>query len=235
MKIAICEDNALFATQLQTLVQQFFQSKDLTVSCDLFHSGTDFLQHFAPEHLYDAIFMDIDLGETSDGIEIISKLREMDADVPVIFVTSLENRAIDGYDVHAFGFVAKKNADEKLPKVLEKLWKELFLRKTLAITEKDGTRIIDVDSIAWVESEGRGTLVHTSEGDLTDTRAIGAFSALLPPEDFVEVHKSVFVNIARIKRISTDTVFLADDTPVPLSRRNRKKVMLAVMRKVGGR
>ncbi len=235
MKIAICEDNGVFAAQLQTLVQQFFRAKEVAVTFDTFETGTQFLQHISAGGAYDAVFMDIDLGEASDGIEMIARLRETDTSVPVIFVTSLENRAIDGYDVHAFGFVSKKNAAEKLPKVLEKLWKELFFRRTMAIQEKDGTRIIPVDSITWVESLGRISLVHTAEGDLTDTRAIGTFSALLPPEDFVEVHKSVFVNIGEIKRVSTDTVLLADDTPVPLSRRNRKKVMLAVMRKVGGR
>ena len=61
------------------------------------------------------------------------KLREKGIVTPIIFVTSLENRAIDGYDVGAYGFIVKKSLDEKLPRILNKLWQEHFCRKTLAV------------------------------------------------------------------------------------------------------
>jgi len=66
--------------------------------------------------------MDINLGGAQHGIAVIARMCQAGYSAPVTFVTILENRAVDGYDVSAFGFVVKKNVDEKLPVVPEKLW-----------------------------------------------------------------------------------------------------------------
>lgn len=232
MEIALCEDEQLFAEQLESGICKFFAEKGIEITVKRFRDGNRFTESLAENHGYGAVFMDINLGGSADGMELAARLREIDREVPVIFVTSLENRAADGYDVRAFGFVVKKNLSEKLPKVLEKLHRELFCKKSIAVMGKDFTEIIRTDRIICAQSRGRGTLVHTEECDYEDTRSIGHFAELLDAEDFIEVHKSVFVNISRIKRINADTVILCDDIAVPLSRRNRKSVMFSVMSKV---
>ena len=165
-------------------------------------------------------------------MDIAEQLRNEDISAPVIFVTSFENRAIDGYDVGAYGFVVKKNLDEKLHKVLTKLWKDNFYRPTILIQGKENTEIIKLNHIISVQSQNRSTLIQTDTKELTDIRPIGKFTELLGNE-FVEVHKSVFVNISKIKRINADTVTMCDESNVPLSRRNRKNVMYAVMKQIG--
>ena len=59
------------------------------------------------------------------------------------------------------------------------------------------------------------------------------YDIMLLGDDFVEVHKAVFVNISKIKRINTDTVTMCDKSNVPLSRRNRGNVICAVMKRIG--
>lgn len=236
MKIAICEDDAAFAERLTKSVTDFFAEKDIEVEAEHYSGGAQLLKQFDAENsVYEAIFMDINLGGKEDGMALTAKLREVCVAAPVIFVTSLENRAVDGYDVGAFGFVVKKNLNEKLPKVLTKLWKELYCKRFVAVTGKDFTEIIGTDIIICAQSQGRSTIVHTSDRNYEDTRAIGQFAELLGTDEFVEAHKSVFVNISKIKRINTDTVVMCDDTSVPLSRRNRKNVMFAVMKRLGGK
>lgn len=232
MNIAICEDEKEFAKRLSEGIQRFFSEKETEVCFYFYEKGEELLnqQNNAP----DIIFLDINLGADSDGMMVAAALREKGVTAPVIFVTSLENRAVDGYDVGAYGFIVKKNLDEKLSRILNKLWQEHFCRKTLAVNGKDFTELIHIDAILSVQSEGRGSVIITESGCFNDTRPIGKLSELLG-EDFVETHKSVFVNIAKIKRINTDTVTLCDDSAIPLSRRNRKTVMLAVMKRLGGK
>lgn len=231
MKIGICEDESIFADKLKNGIISFFSEKNTEVETVLFPDS----KSFTFEHNFDAIFLDINLGSGKDGVALAETIRETDKNVPLIFVTSLENRAIDGYDVGAFGFVVKKNLSNKLPVVLEKLYRELYCKRSIALSGKEETEIVNTDNILWVESMGRGALVHLTDGDFSDIRAIGHFSELLDSEDFVSVHKAIYVNISKIKRINTDTVTLCNDVSVPLSRRNRKNVMLAVMKKVGGK
>lgn len=235
MKAAICEDEILFSEKLSEGVKNFFLDKGIDTEIECFSDGRAFAENFTENHGYDVIFMDINLGFGKDGMEYAAKLREIDKAVPIIFVTSLENRAVDGYDVGAYGFVVKKNIAEKLPRVLEKLYKELYCKKSIALTGKDNTEIVLTDNILWAQSVGRGTEIYLVDGSFSDTRSISHFAELLDPDDFISVHKSIYVNISKIKRINTDTVMLCDNTCVPLSRRNRKNVMLAVMKKVGGK
>lgn len=230
MNIAICEDEKEFAKRLSEGIQCFFSEKERETVFSFYENGEELLSEQNSEP--DIIFLDINLGADSDGMTVASMLREKGVTAPMIFVTSLENRAVDGYDVGAYGFIVKKNLDEKLPRILNKLWQEHFCRKTLAVCGKDFTELIHIDAILSVQSEGRGSIIITKSGCFNDTRPIGKLSELFG-EDFVETHKSVFVNIAKIKRINTDTVTLCDDSAIPLSRRNRKTVMLAVMKRLG--
>lgn len=230
MNIAICEDEKEFAQRLSEGVKRFFSEKDRECAFSFYENGEELLQ--ARNGGSDIIFLDINLGRSSDGMTVARLLREKGMTAPVIFVTSLENRAIDGYDVGAYGFIVKKTLDEKLPRILNKLWQEHFCRKTLAVNGRDFTELIHIDAILSVQSEGRTSVIMTENGKVEDTRPIGKLSELLG-EDFVETHKSVFVNISKIKRINSDTVTLCDNSALPLSRRNRKSVLLAVMKRLG--
>lgn len=232
MRIGICEDESSFAQLLSDKVESFFAKKEMLTEFVFFEKGKQLIDNFNEK--FDLIFLDINLGGMNDGIEIAHGLRKLNVLTPLIFVTSLENRAVDGYDVNAYGFVVKKYLDEKLTKVLEKFWREYYCKKTIALCGKNVTEIVDVEKVFSVQSKGRCTVVNYSEGSFDDIRPIGKFSEILG-EDFVETHKSVFVNISKIKCVNSDTLTLSDGSLVPLSRRNRKNVMYAVMKRIGGK
>lgn len=230
MNIVICEDEKEFAMRLSDEIERFFSQKEMPINISRYENGNDLLNE--KNAGFDLIFLDINLGSGDDGINTAHLLRDNGITAPVIFVTALENRAIDGYDVDAYGFVVKKNLSEKLPQILSKLWQEHFCRKTIAISEKNSTELINTDTILSVQSDGRASAVMTEGGRLNDIRPIGKIAEFLG-DDFIETHKAIFVNIAKIRRINSDTVTLCDDSAVPLSRRNRKSVMLAVMKRLG--
>ncbi len=232
MRIAICEDEPVFAKELAAHIQTFFQKKNIEPAMDFFANEQIVEKVSSDADAFDIIFMDIHLGGQADGVEISKKLREHAPQVPIIFITSLENRAIDGYDVDAFGFLVKKNYAEKLPLVLEKLWKQLYEAKTLTVTEKSEIHVLPVKDILWIESEGRSSLVHTTNATYTDIRSIQNMAVILSAADFIECFKSVFVNVEKIKSVNADTITLINDHKLPVSRRSRKSVMLAVMKKV---
>ncbi len=232
MRIAICEDNAVFAKELAAYIQTFFENKNIVPAID-FYSDEKLVQRMCEDTgVFDIIFMDIDLGRQKDGVELSHKLRTYAPQIPIIFITSLENRAIDGYDVDAFGFLVKKTYEEKLPLVLEKLWKQMYETKTLTVTEKSEMHVLPLKDILWIESDGRNSLVHTIDKTLTDIRSIQNLAMVLSETDFIECFKSVFVNVEKIRSVNADTITLINDHKLPVSRRSRKSVMLAVMKKV---
>lgn len=233
MRFVVCEDEAAFSERLISKIRAFFDSKEIETEYESYNNGDAFLAKESYD--YDIIFLDINLGRLDDGMKIAHELRRRGVSSTLIFVTSLENRAVDGYDVGAYGFVVKNDLDTKLPRVLEKLWKEFYCKRSIAVTGKDFTELIGTDIIVSAQSRKRLTLVHTETGDYEDIRPIMSFAEVLGTEEFVETHKSVYVNISKIKRINSDTADMCDGTTVPLSRRNRKNVMYAVMKRLGGK
>ena len=174
MKIAICEDERLFQQKLKSGIERFFAEKQTETTFDCFVNGDELIHNLKNE--YDVIFLDIHLGTKTDGMAIAEQLRSAEVSSPVIFVTSFENRAIDGYDVGAYGFVVKKHLEEKLPKVLTKLWKDNFYRPTILIQGREDTAIIKLNHIISVQSQNRATIIQTDTAELTDIRPIGKFT-----------------------------------------------------------
>lgn len=55
---------------------------------------------------YDIVFMDIQLPDM-DGMTASRRLRALDRDVILIFVTNMANYAVSGYEVDALDFIVK--------------------------------------------------------------------------------------------------------------------------------
>jgi len=235
----ICEDEEKFAKGLRRQIETFFLGKKEEIQFCYLQNGAAFekqllLQDVSDEEGFDLIFMDICLGDL-DGIELIDRYRnKKEKKTPVIFVSSMEDRVLDGYEVNAFAFLYKRNYEEKLEKHLERFWKEYGCLAKMTIKNSEGLKLLDYRDVYSIEADGRKTLVHTLKDAFSDERAVGAFVQELPRERFQEVYKCVYVNVEHISRIDTDTLKLDNAQTVPVSRRKRKAVMDAVMQYVSG-
>lgn len=104
MKIAIVEDEDTYANMLSEYIDKYAAEKGMNISASRFSDAESFLKNY--QHLYDIVFMDIELGEM-DGMEAAHKLREFDSTVIIIFITNLARFASQGYEVNALDFVIK--------------------------------------------------------------------------------------------------------------------------------
>lgn len=104
IKIAIVEDEEKYQIQLEDCLNKFFIEKNIDFEYKVFKNGLDFVESFQSN--YDVIFFDIEL-PIMNGMEASKKIRNIDHNVEIIFVTRLNNYAIDGYLVNAFDYVLK--------------------------------------------------------------------------------------------------------------------------------
>lgn len=231
MRTAICEDEKTYSDKLSESLKRFLSSHNEKAEIDVFTDGVPLAEKLKSGERYDVIFLDIQL-ECSDGMDIAEKLRQYDKNVPIIFVTGLENHASDGYAVQAFDYIIKSDFDAKFEKVMTRLMQTLT-QKSLSVEDVSGNlEIISIAEIMFVESEGRGTAVHTAKKTIHTNIPISKLSAELPESDFLEIYKAIYVNISKIKRTLTDTLELSDGKILPMSRRRKKAVLTAVMEHV---
>lgn len=260
--IIICEDEPLFLAELKNEVDKYFDSVGATVSTVCCSSAAQFVKSVGMEDAQDCanrakdkaakaahanvnetanpeaislIFMDISLGD-GDGMKLIENYRERGGNgVPVIFVSSMEDRVLEGYEVSAFAFLYKRNYKDKLENTLNRFVKEYSASITLTAINSGNMEVLSLNDIYYIESDGRKTLIHKENGDTIDDRGIGVFIKEVPENMFLEVYKCIYVNVKHISRINDDTVSLENGTKVMMSRRKRKPIMNAVMRYIGSR
>lgn len=233
MKIAVCEDEKVFSDLLFKLLTEYFSGHGETAEITVFSDGIPLIEAFSKGERYELVFLDIQLLET-DGMETAAKLRNYDNSFEIIFVTSLTDRAVEGYAVSAFDYVVKSSLESRLPAALDRFMNKHRTEMITLPGTGGETLITKVSDILWFESEGRGTAAGMNDRTVSMNIPVGKFSSMIPEGRFTEVHKSVFVQTVKIKSIGTDTVEMINGKTFPLSRRKRKEVMTAVMDAVRG-
>lgn len=233
MQIILCEDESLFADTLQNSLKSYLEFRKISCQIAKCPSGADLLQHLSVQSA-DLLFLDIQLGD-ADGVELAAQIRKNHPRLTIVFLTSMEDRIAEGYDVNAFSFLFKRTYSEKLPSLLDRYLDEIYRKKTLAIRDKGSLLLLDYRDIYYLEAEKRSTAIHAKETSYQDNTSIQSFSKLLPEEMFLEVYHALFVNIDHINRVDTDSLELDNSVTLPVSRRKRKELMSAIMRRIQNR
>lgn len=88
---------------------------------------------------------------------------------------------------------------------------------------------ISLSDIDWVEAADYYVILHVSGKSILLRETMAELEARLDPQQFVRIHRSAVVNIARIKELRASgrgdyTVILHNDTRLKLSRRRRKNL-----------
>ena len=112
IKIAICDDEMIFAEKLKTIVEFYCDEKQIPYVVDLYRSGEEFLADNIKMMKYQILFLDINMGETN-GLQIAKELRKLSRETFLIFVTAFINYTIEGYKVDAIRYLLKSDVNFK--------------------------------------------------------------------------------------------------------------------------
>lgn len=233
LKIAICEDEKIYSDHLTELTEHYFSGHGMKADISLFTDGKPLTDEIDDGASYDIIFLDIQL-DNSDGIETAAEIRKRDRKTVLIFVTGLENRAVEGYSVAAFDYIVKSSLEDRIDRVLDRFMKE-YIRESITLPlAGDKAAVLPVSDIIWVESDGRGAAAGTSDAVYRTVLSVSKIAPLLPSDLFAEIYLSVYVQVNKIRYIGEDTVEMTGGKILPVSRRKRKNLMAAVMKNVRG-
>lgn len=104
IRIAIVEDDTGYRSQLGKYIDQYQSDFSETVSVSEFSDGLEIVEKYKSE--YDIILMDIQM-KHMDGMQAAMRIRDMDKNVIIIFITNSAQFAVQGYKVEALDYVLK--------------------------------------------------------------------------------------------------------------------------------
>ena len=94
--IAIVEDEKKFVEQLESYIVQYKKERSKDIKVSVFSDGEDIIEEYRCQ--YDIILMDIQM-EFMDGMTAAEKIRQLDNEVVIMFITNMTQYAVRGYEV----------------------------------------------------------------------------------------------------------------------------------------
>lgn len=220
LHIAICDDEQIIMEQLKKLLETCRPDCMVTMH----PCGEGLLDAFDQ---YDLIFLDIEMPQTS-GMELAAKLKELQYEGEVIFLTSYTNYMQDAFKVRAFRYLQKPIREDQLEEALCAAEEELQ-QQYLVLTGEKVIRI-KIRDILYLEAVHNETYIVTKTGELVVRLPMREIYEMLDPAEFIQTHKSYVVALRAIRYVGNQEVVLQELQPrIPLSRRRQQEVKKAFM------
>ena len=231
-RIAIVEDEAAIQEQLTGYVQRYTRQYCTPFEVSVFVSGVEILEDYRP--VYDIIFLDVEMPHL-DGMETARRIRALDSDVLLIFITNMAQYAIKGYAVGALDYVLKPVPYFAFSQQLQKAVNQLArrVRHYLAVPVDGGLRRLDAATVYYIESEGHRIHFYTEDGEFSAPGALKALEEKLASQPFARCNSGYLVNLAQVSGVQQNMV-LVGPYELQISRPKRKAFLAALTDYIGG-
>lgn len=226
LRILICDDSEVFASQLKAAVEASMKKRGLKVKIHEFHSaeeiGTEILA------TSDIAFLDIDFkGKNYNGIDIARKLRSLENDAVIVFISNYIEYAPAGYEVQAFRYILKDEMPHKLDASVDQIVAHLQTERSNIKIQSNGELIdLSVQKILFIEAKGHTLEINMLPEGRMDAQKYSCYSTLtkmetdLKDRGFLRIHKSYLVNMRHIKTLNCNELSLVDGTLLRVGSKN---------------
>lgn len=227
LKLAICDDMQQEREALRRFLKGYFAQAGYEYEITEYTCGESLAADYEDgDGDFDLIFLDIFMGEL-DGIATAKKIRLYSEKVPLIFLTTSPDFALEGFSVWAMGYLLKPLVPEQATSLLNR-----FLRENCAKTQKSlpirmGTHVerLPVREIVYIMSSNAVLLIHTQKYEVHRLyRKLDELEAELCGEDFLRCHQSFLVNLAYVTAAEQQEFVLSNGVRVPIRRQDVKKM-----------
>jgi len=170
----------------------------------------------------DLVFLDVQMPEM-DGFGVVAEVgaEHMPA---VVFVTAHDRYAIQAFEINAIDYLLKPVTEERFRQALARAKARLNAKPTddasrqilslletiasprrylkrLAVRSAGKTVFVDVEDVDWLEAAENYVQLHAGRAGHLIHVTMNTLEKSLDPETFVRIHRSVIVNVNRIKEL----------------------------------
>ena len=221
VRTIIADDEQLARRKLRILLQSE-PEVEIVAEC---HSGGETLAAIR-SYRPDLLLLDIQMPDL-DGFQVLSEISPSELPV-VVFTTAYDQYAIRAFEAHALDYLLKpfdqgrlhqaierarvelrKSQDHQIThRILQMLSRVKSERKPapqaderLVIKTKGRIVFLNVDEIDWVEAAANYVRLNAGGESYLFRETISRISERLDPNHFIRIHRSMIVNVRRIKEL----------------------------------
>ncbi len=235
MNIAVVDDIKSDRDLIIEYIYEFFTSNpkasNLTPNIFTYHSGEEFLAEFS-KHKFDIIILDIYM-DTTNGMSVAKKICSIDNDCKIIFCTTSKDFILDGYQVHAAGYLVKPISENisLLYHAIEYIISCQNLDTAEIVVEmKNGRQKIRLKDIIYMDCQKKTVIIHLKRFNLPIENIYNDIQVILLDDTrFIECYRNIIVNMDYITSVLENDFLLPCNETIPISRRKKRQVLNTYM------
>ncbi len=221
IRAVIADDERLARKKLRILLDSEPQV-EVVAECPNGRQAVSAIRSFRP----DMVLLDIQMPDLN-GFEVLNEIPS--AEMPTVIFTSVYDQyAVRAFEAHALDYLLKPFDQDRLHAAVERASTEIrksrhqeFTNRVLemlsSITSEKRTispfddrlaiktngRVVflNLDEIHWIEAAANYVRLNTAKEAYLFRETISRVSERLNPADFVRIHRSMIVNVRRIKEL----------------------------------
>lgn len=202
LRIALCDDDKEQRAILSALLRDYLRRPGAPQALLwTFSSGLELLSAVEDKGGFDLYILDVIMPEMS-GIQLGKKLRGMGSGGAIVYLSFSREYALDSYEAQAFSYLLRPVQAEDLYQVLDRAVVAMEKHRTacIAVKTKDGSRLLRLDEIQYVELVRRKARYYLSGGEQVESVTLRvpfreAVSALMEDPRFFLCGSSFVVNL----------------------------------------
>jgi len=216
------------------LVEIFVQKTRMLNLVGSYASAIEAINDLGESTKADLVLLDIELPEMS-GMEYLKTLDEK----PVIIILSAQEKyALEAFQYDVTDYILKPITYARFYKAVskayshwrrqnnvQKIQNDIFVKKGHSLVK------LSYDDIIWIESLENYVLVITTHEKLAVHFTLKAILMKLPPDQFLQVHRSYIVNLSKIESIKRNSLEIKDkgiDQEIPVGKSYRDQLLASL-------
>lgn len=228
INVCIVEDEAEQATLLKNYINKYGKEHNEEFSISYLPDGIDLVDDYKGQ--FDIILLDIQMKHL-DGMAAAEKIRKVDSDVIIIFITSTVQYAVQGYAVDALGYVLKPVPYTQFEQLFVKATQRVQAKQNhvyMKVSVDDKQIKLDCDTVHYIESQRNNVILHCSDQDYVTAGPLKRFEEMLSVHGFSKCHNAYVVNLSYVEAVQKEEVVLTNGVVLPISRARKKEFMAAL-------
>ena len=226
INVAICDDDIATTGKIEEMLCRIAKKCFIPAETEVFWDGKDLADAVEGGSRYDIIFLDIEM-EKEDGITAAQKIRKVDKNTLIIYVTSHESYMQESFIVRPFRFLLKPVNEMQMEACFGAACEEIssfdsyFRYSYQRINHK-----VPIRDILYFESKRRKVYIVTEKevlelyGKLNDIEK----SLKASKTAFLRVHQSFLVNYKHVDGLAYDFIIMDNGKKVSISEDRRRQI-----------
>ena len=229
MEFVVCDDERGFKNNIKTVINKLYMTNDDSYRVHTFEKFNDEFGYLINDGVPKIYILDIEIKNSISGIDIARKIRSVDWQSVIIFITSHSELGYEALKarIMLLDFISKfDDFENHLEKTLKKAISFVGNSSTFKFNVDGISYIIHMNDILYISKDtvDRKSIIKTTYNEIEVNKSLSYFEDKLD-DKFYMSHRSCYVNTSKIYKVDWKNNIIYFDTgdTTELLSRDKKK------------